>query len=171
MRSLRTSKKPMRLADLVRPHKRLTPDVVPTPTPTTFAEMLKADGKTVADRDIEEKFPVRPRLFTTKGTKVFRFRYRMTAAEIKAAMRDKGYRPAAIEHLLAYCAEHPVTTKEYSLIALAAFRYDSDGDRQVVKFLVDIDGKRRLMLTWGGAHYQWPRHDHFLGIRMWEVRR
>jgi len=98
----------MRLADLVRPHKRIRPEPERvTPPMTTLSEMANAAKCVITTRFAHRNFKVNPKRFTTKGQKLFHFRRPMTMKDVKASMQLEGYRPGTIEELLAYVAERP----------------------------------------------------------------
>lgn len=69
-----------------------------TKPPPILAEMIAACGfDGFINPDItKEHFPVNPKLFTTRGSKVYHFNRAMTTAKVKAAMRKEGCRPAPI---------------------------------------------------------------------------
>jgi len=165
----------MRLADLVRPHKRIRPEpelAEPEQTASTlFAMMIKRGRYAEVNSVIEEKFSVRLRAFTAKDTKVFHFRRGLTPSQIKALMRLEGYKPATIEHLLAYCAEHPDVRKKYFLAAPGATCRNAIGEPCIVEFQVDSHCERSLVLSHINAHNYRPTQTGYLGVRIQGRRR
>lgn len=85
----------------------------------------------------------------------------MTMAEIEAAIRKKGYRPATLVDLLAYAKER-WNGKDW-ITALGSCLFRPDGDRRV-PYLYEVDGGRGLLLVRFYYEHRWSENSLFLVV-------
>lgn len=124
------------------------------PIVCTLADMLAAGRYDKVNSNITgSNFPVRPALFTTEGSKLFRFKRGMTMAQVEAAIRAEGCEPDPIEKLLAYGAAHPEEQRKYLIVGGGSWWVSPLGDR-FVPYLCERDRERHVSLLWGGPKDQ-----------------
>ena len=88
------------------------------PDVRTLADMIAAGHYGYVDELITARhFPVRPERFTTKNLQVIHYGAKLTSQDVLTDLECRGLRPAVIEELLAYAAEHPEAQKDHTIVA------------------------------------------------------
>lgn len=138
-----------------------------TPSVRNLADMVKAGHYARVDSDIIEKnFPVKPERFMTKGVEVVSFDQPMATPDVLAEFDRRGLRPAVIEELLAYGAEHPDEQRKHNIIALGSSMPSPRGNN-LVPILSDGFGGRELFLALNRnlSGFSWLANHSFLAAR------
>lgn len=91
-----------------------------------------------------------------------------TTDEVLAELDRRGLKPARIEHLLRYGADHPEEQRQYPIVCLGSSlclpRCLPRGRRRF-PFLGEGDGVRELNLSWSGPVHHWRGVFRFLALR------
>jgi hypothetical protein len=109
-----------------------------------------------------DHFPIREKVRSEFSVVLFHFNRPVGSEDVIAEMNKDGYRPAAIEELLALGESQPNLQKKFPIVALGTIWEDADGCRHVV-FLWGSSGERNLDIHGFGSG--WRDHYRFAAVR------
>ncbi len=116
----------------------------------TLEAMIAAGRYDWANSDITAKrFPVEGEGKVTKKAKLYHFNRSMTSEEVIRELDKQGKRPATIEELLAFGAQHPEIQRQFPVVALGSSA--EVGGCRYVAYLRRFGSLRHLLLRyWNG---------------------
>ena len=133
--------------------------------PRTLEEMITAGHYEDIDPKLNEKnFLVSPARFTAKDAIIVTIDREMLTEDVVAEIDRRGLRPATIETLLAYGAEHPDEQRDGPIAALGStFRSKETGEIGT-PCLRGLLGGRDLGLSWHASSEEWRDSYRFLAV-------
>ncbi len=127
-----------------------------------FADRIKRGNYGWTNSDLtEKKFPVTEDQHGDWEWKLFRFNLSTSSEEAIRLMKEDGFEPGAIGHILTFGENNPEEQRKYPISGLGSRTSLYGGPR--VPVLWRDCGERTLNLEWG--HRDWYDYVRFLGVR------
>ena len=128
----------------------------------SLEQMIDAGRYDYANNDITTKrFPIKGEGKVEFEGRYFHFNRTTSSKNAIAAMKEAGWEPANIEHLLVLGEKYPDEQRKFPIIGLGSVA-EVDGDRSV-PCLDRSDSGRNLYLSWFG--HDWDGSCRFLAVR------
>jgi len=128
----------------------------------SLADMIRAGNYDWVNEDItQEHFPIQGERRQEVTVTLFHFNRSVSSGDAIAGIKQQGYRPGEIEHLLALGAAHPDLQKQFPIIALGSVWSPPGGSRCVPSVPWRGAGRSLHLLWFDGA---WRPSCRFIAV-------
>ena len=128
----------------------------------TFAERISRGNYNMFNSDLtENRFPITADQYGEWEWKLFHFKRRIFSEEVILLMKDAGFEPAKICHILTFGMNYPEEQRKYPIIGLGQIS-SIDLVRRVSGLSNEGDTRRLYINSFTGS---WHGHYRFLGVR------